>query len=138
MELRQTDTRTHGHTDIRTCWAASSQPKIQRVKMRPLGIIKPNFNSSEAEIYNASATEIELTNLLTGISDPESTQFISSDYLNTRVHQVSVLVTLVSLFCLLASAAIFTLVPSLHRPRSRLHVNMFVSLALSNTAWLLG
>ena len=57
---------------------------------------------------------------------------------HTWVHQVSVLVTLVSLICLLASAAIFTLVSSLRRPRFRLHVNMFVSLALSNTAWLLG
>ena len=106
--------------------------------MRPLGIIKPNFNSSESEVEIYNASEIELTNLLTGISDPESTQFISSDYLHTRVHQVSVLVTLVSLICLLASATIFTIVSSLRRPRSRLHVNMFVSLALSNTAWLLG
>ena len=62
-----------------------SQLKIQRVKMRPLGIIKPNFNSSEVEIYNASG--IEFTNVLTEISDPESAQFISSDYLRVRLLQ---------------------------------------------------
>ena len=56
---------------------------------------------------------------------------------HARVHQVSVLLSLVSLCLLLASAAILTLVPSLRRPRTRLHVNMFVSLALSNTTWLL-
>ena len=56
---------------------------------------------------------------------------------HARVHQVSVLLTLASLCFLLASAALFTLVPSLRRPRTRLHVNMFVSLALSNITWLL-
>lgn len=56
---------------------------------------------------------------------------------HARVHQVSVVLTLASLCLLLASAAIFTLVPALRRPRTKLHVNMFVSLALSNTSWLL-
>ena len=53
--------------------------------MRPLAIIRPNLHSSDVEISNNGDMEQLLTNLLTEISDPESAQFISSDYLRVRL-----------------------------------------------------
>ncbi len=53
--------------------------------MRPLAIIRPNLHSSDVEISNNNDMEPTLTNLLTEISDPESAQFIESDYLRVRL-----------------------------------------------------
>ena len=53
--------------------------------MRPLAIIRPNLQSPDVEILNFDNREQTLTNLLKEISNPNSAQFIESDYLQVRL-----------------------------------------------------
>ena len=57
----------------------------RKEEMRPLAIFRPNLHSSDVEISNNADMEQTLTNLLTEIRNPESAQFISSDYLRLRL-----------------------------------------------------
>mgnify|MGYP001165650189 CR=1 FL=1 len=64
------------------------KPRIKNIlgfEMRPLAIIRLNLHSPDVEIRNLDIRDQTLTNLLTEISNPNSAQFIESDYLRVRL-----------------------------------------------------